>query len=187
MRGSIFRGTIIAFWRRRLTPSSRRPLPTERPQERHMRRHAIPADLDRVFDIHMHKAAMPFLGSDPMPREAFGRVFDPLLDSGCFCVFEVEGRVQGFYTGATVSWSRRACRPSGDAGGGTGSTRQRHCRRDDGRRPHPSAQSRRHPGELTVEADNPRASPSMNASGSPMREPSERPANAPATKPMLMG
>lgn len=42
---------------------------------------------------------------------------DPLLDSDCFCVFEVEGRVQGFYTGATVSWSRRACPRYGDAGG----------------------------------------------------------------------
>jgi len=62
-----------------------------------MRRLAIPADLDRVFDIHMHEAVMPFLGFDPMPREAFSRVFDPLFESGCFYVFEVEGRVQGFY------------------------------------------------------------------------------------------
>lgn len=62
-----------------------------------MRRLAIPTDFDRVYDIYMHEAVVPFLGFDPMPREAFGKVFDPLFESGCFYVFEVEGRVQGFY------------------------------------------------------------------------------------------
>lgn len=62
-----------------------------------MRRLAVPTDFDRVYDIYMHEAVVPFLGFDPMPREAFGKVFDPLFESGCFYVFEVEGRVQGFY------------------------------------------------------------------------------------------
>jgi putative acetyltransferase len=56
-----------------------------------------PADFDRVFDIYMHDAVVPFLGFDPMPREAFGKVFDPLFESGCFYVYEVDGEVMGFY------------------------------------------------------------------------------------------
>ncbi|AHL74806.1 GNAT family acetyltransferase [Stutzerimonas stutzeri] len=62
-----------------------------------MRRLVIPTDFDRVYDIYMHEAVVPFLGFDPMPREAFGTVFDPLFESGSFYVVEVEGRVQGFY------------------------------------------------------------------------------------------
>lgn len=62
-----------------------------------MRRLVSPADFDRVFDIYMHDAVVPFLGFDPMPREAFGKVFDPLFESGCFYVYEVDGEVMGFY------------------------------------------------------------------------------------------
>lgn len=62
-----------------------------------MRRLATPADFDRVYDIYMHEEVVPFLGFEPMPREAFARVFDPLFESGGFYVFEVEGQVQGFY------------------------------------------------------------------------------------------
>ncbi|MFL9815073.1 GNAT family N-acetyltransferase [Stutzerimonas sp. VN223-3] len=62
-----------------------------------MRRLATPADFDRVYDIYMHKEVVPFLGFDPMPREGFGKVFDPLFESGCFYVYEVGGCVQGFY------------------------------------------------------------------------------------------
>jgi len=62
-----------------------------------MRRLATPADLDRVYDIYMHEEVVPYLGFDPMPRADFGKVFDPLFESGCFYVYEVEGRVQGFY------------------------------------------------------------------------------------------
>lgn len=62
-----------------------------------MRRLVTPADFDRVFDIYMHETVVPFLGFDPMPREAFGKVFDPLFESGCFYVYEVAGQVMGFY------------------------------------------------------------------------------------------
>jgi RimJ/RimL family protein N-acetyltransferase len=62
-----------------------------------MRRLVTPADFDRVYDIYMHDAVVSFLGFDPMPRDAFAKVFDPLVESGCFYVFEIEGRVQGFY------------------------------------------------------------------------------------------
>lgn len=62
-----------------------------------MRRLATPADFDRVYDIYMHEEVVPFLGFDPMPRVDFGKIFDPLFESGCFYVYEVEGRVQGFY------------------------------------------------------------------------------------------
>jgi len=62
-----------------------------------MRRLVNPTDFDRIYDIYMHDTVVPFLGFDPMPREAFGKVFDPLFESGCFYVFEVEGRIQGFY------------------------------------------------------------------------------------------
>lgn len=62
-----------------------------------MRRLVNPSDFNRVYAIYMHAAVVPYLGFDPMPREAFGKVFDPLLESGCFYVFEVEGEVMGFY------------------------------------------------------------------------------------------
>lgn len=62
-----------------------------------MRRLVSPADFDRVFDIYMHEAVVPFLGFDPMPRESFGKVFDPLFESGCFYVYEIDDEVMGFY------------------------------------------------------------------------------------------
>jgi RimJ/RimL family protein N-acetyltransferase len=62
-----------------------------------MRRLVAPADLNRVYDIYMDETVVPFLGFDPMPREAFGKVFDPLFESGCFYVYEVDGEVMGFY------------------------------------------------------------------------------------------
>jgi putative acetyltransferase len=62
-----------------------------------MRRLVIPADRDRVYDIYMHDEVVPYLGFDPMPRDAFSKVFDPLFESGCFYVYELDGQVQGFY------------------------------------------------------------------------------------------
>lgn len=62
-----------------------------------MRRLVSPADFDRVYEIYMHETVVPFLGFDPMPREAFGKVFEPLFESGCFYVYEVDGMVMGFY------------------------------------------------------------------------------------------
>lgn len=62
-----------------------------------MRRLVIPDDRDRVYDVYMHDEVVPFLGFDPMPREAFGKVFDPLFESGCFYVYELDGQIRGFY------------------------------------------------------------------------------------------
>ena len=62
-----------------------------------MRRLVTPADYDRVYDIYMHETVVPFLGFDPMPREAFSKVFDPLFESGCFYLYEVDGEVMGFW------------------------------------------------------------------------------------------
>jgi len=66
-------------------------------QENPMRRLATPADQQRVYDIYMHPDVVPYLGFDPMPREHFGKVFEPLFESASFYVFEDDGMVQGFY------------------------------------------------------------------------------------------
>lgn len=65
-----------------------------------MRRLARPEDFDAVYDIYMHEDVVPYLGFDPMSREAFRAVFDELLASWCFYVYEVDGRVRGFYKAA---------------------------------------------------------------------------------------
>jgi len=62
-----------------------------------MRRLATPADEQRVYDIYMHPDVERYLGFDPMPREHFGKVFEPLFESAGFYVFEDDGVVQGFY------------------------------------------------------------------------------------------
>jgi len=62
-----------------------------------MRRPATPADLAAVHAIYMHPDVVPFLTHEPMPLEAFQPVFDELLASGCFFVWEVAGQVAGFY------------------------------------------------------------------------------------------
>jgi RimJ/RimL family protein N-acetyltransferase len=62
-----------------------------------MRRLATPEDLHTVFAVYMHEKVVPFLGYDPMPLEDFRPIFQALVDSGCFFVYEREGRVAGFY------------------------------------------------------------------------------------------
>lgn len=62
-----------------------------------MRRLVTPADFDRIFEIYMHETVVPFLGFDPMPPDAFGKVFQPLFESGCFYVYEIDAKVMGFY------------------------------------------------------------------------------------------
>ena len=59
-----------------------------------MRRLATPADEQRVYDIYMHPDVERYLGFDPMPREHFGKVFEPLFESAGFYVFEDDGVVQ---------------------------------------------------------------------------------------------
>jgi putative acetyltransferase len=62
-----------------------------------MRRLATSGDFEAVYTIYMHPEVIPFLGFDPMSQEDFRPVYDALLTSRCFYVFEVAGRVQGFY------------------------------------------------------------------------------------------
>jgi putative acetyltransferase len=61
------------------------------------RRLAEPRDLDAVFAIYMDDAVVPFLGHDPMSLDAFHVVFDALVGSRSFFVFEHEGELAGFY------------------------------------------------------------------------------------------
>jgi putative acetyltransferase len=62
-----------------------------------MRRLATENDLHQVFAIYMHQDVVPFLGYDPMPLDGFRQVYRDLLQSGCFFVYEVSGRIAGFY------------------------------------------------------------------------------------------
>lgn len=62
-----------------------------------MRRLATPEDIDIVFAVYMHEKVVPFLGYDPMPLEDFRPIYQGLIDSGCFFIYEREGRVAGFY------------------------------------------------------------------------------------------
>lgn len=62
-----------------------------------MRRLANDCDLARVFALYMDRAVVPFLGFDPMPLENFRPIFDELLASGAFFVYEVSGEIAGFY------------------------------------------------------------------------------------------
>jgi ribosomal protein S18 acetylase RimI-like enzyme len=62
-----------------------------------MRRLAIEHDLENVFAIYMHGEVIPFLGFDPLSRENFRFIYDDLLQSNCFFVYELAGHVAGFY------------------------------------------------------------------------------------------
>jgi putative acetyltransferase len=62
-----------------------------------LHRLATPCDFDAVFDLYMHEKVVPYLGYDPMPHDDFRAVFQGLLDSGGFFIFEVDGRLAGFY------------------------------------------------------------------------------------------
>lgn len=62
-----------------------------------MRRLASEADLETVFGIYMHESVIPFLGHDPMSLPAFRGVYQGLLGSGAFFVYEKGGRVVGFF------------------------------------------------------------------------------------------
>lgn len=62
-----------------------------------MRRLATTEDIDTVFSLYMHEKVVPFLGYDPMPLEDFRPIYQALVDSGCFFVYEREGLIAGFY------------------------------------------------------------------------------------------
>lgn len=62
-----------------------------------MRRLAKQTDIDEVYDIYMEDSIIPFLGYDPMPKQEFLTVFSSLTKDKTFFVYELEGKVIGFY------------------------------------------------------------------------------------------
>jgi putative acetyltransferase len=62
-----------------------------------MERLAVATDLDAVFDIYMHESVIPYLGYDPMSREAFGPIFESMVKSESFYVYETGEAIVGFY------------------------------------------------------------------------------------------
>lgn len=55
------------------------------------------SDLDAIHAIYMDDGVIPFLGVDPMPKDAFSKVLESLVGGGNFYVVEDQGRVLGFY------------------------------------------------------------------------------------------
>jgi putative acetyltransferase len=62
-----------------------------------MRRLASETDLEQVFHIYTHESVIPFLGHDPMSLDDFCSVYRDLLGSGAFFVYELSGRIAGFF------------------------------------------------------------------------------------------
>ena len=62
-----------------------------------MRRLATPEDIDAVFTLYMHEKVVPYLGYDPMPLEDFRPIFQELVESRRFFIYELNGRIAGFY------------------------------------------------------------------------------------------
>ena len=55
-----------------------------------MRRLATPEDLNAVFSLYMHEKVVPYLGYDPMPLEDFRAIYQELVASRCFFVYELD-------------------------------------------------------------------------------------------------
>ena len=62
-----------------------------------MRRLATLHDIEAVHAICSHEKVLPYLTYERMPLEDFGPIYQPLLDSGSFFVWEQDGVVAGFY------------------------------------------------------------------------------------------
>lgn len=62
-----------------------------------MRRLATAADIHGVFAIYSHRDVVPFLTYEPMALEDFNPVYEELLNSRCFHVWELDGEIAGFY------------------------------------------------------------------------------------------
>lgn len=61
------------------------------------RRLAKADDLDAVFAIYMHEQVVPYLGYDPMPIAAFADIFNELVASRSFFIYEDDAQTAGFY------------------------------------------------------------------------------------------
>lgn len=57
-------------------------------------------DLLPVYTIYMDEKVVQFLGFDAMPIEAFQPIFQELVESHCFYVYEAAGEIAGFYKAA---------------------------------------------------------------------------------------
>lgn len=62
-----------------------------------MTRLATSKDIQSVYDIYMSKEVIPFLGYDPMSLADFEPIYQELLDSNAFFIYELEGQTVGFY------------------------------------------------------------------------------------------
>jgi len=62
-----------------------------------MRRLAQPDDLQLVFSIYSHPKVVPYLTYEPMNLSSFAPIFDELVRSGCFWVWDRNGTIAGFY------------------------------------------------------------------------------------------
>lgn len=62
-----------------------------------MRRLATPQDIEAVHAIYSHEEVLPFLTYERMTLEAFRPIYQQLLDSRCFYVWETDGAIAGFY------------------------------------------------------------------------------------------
>ena len=62
-----------------------------------MRRLATSNDIESVHAIYSHEEVLPFLTYEQMALAAFLPIYQQLLNSGCFYVWEVDGEVAGFY------------------------------------------------------------------------------------------
>jgi putative acetyltransferase len=61
------------------------------------RRLARPEDLEPVFAIYSHPKVVPYLTYEPMDLASFVPIFEELVRSGCFWIWELEGEIAGFY------------------------------------------------------------------------------------------
>jgi GNAT superfamily N-acetyltransferase len=79
-----------------------------------MRRLATPKDIEAVHAIYSHDDVLPFLTYERMSLLAFAPIYQELLDSGCFHVWEVKDEEDG--TGGTaIAGFYRAVRYPGRA------------------------------------------------------------------------
>lgn len=62
-----------------------------------MRRPPRPADLEPVFAIYSHPSVVPYLTYEPMDLATFRPIFDELVESRCFWIWEHAGHIGGFY------------------------------------------------------------------------------------------
>lgn len=61
-----------------------------------MIRLALPTDFLNVFDIYMHPEVVPYLGYDAMSQEEFRPIYQELLNSNAFFVWEEQQTIKGF-------------------------------------------------------------------------------------------